>query len=127
MADPVTPQGDKSISALVSGIFEDTQGLIKQHISLAKTEFRAELNNLKTMAIGMAIGGGVAAIGAIFILVGVVHWVADRFPDLGYTGAYLVVGLVMAVIGVVTFLVTKKDSAKADLIPDRTIEKLQTG
>lgn len=122
----IEPHTENNLSGLITGIFDDTQGLIKQHIALAKVEFRSELENLKTMATGMAIGGALAAVGGLLVLIGIVHLVQIA-TGMHLWASYLTVGLVVAIGGVIVMVSTKKDIAKSDLIPDRTIEKLTNG
>ena len=111
------PAGPRQSTAeLASGIVEDAQRLVRLEIQLAKTE-------LKEMALRNAVALGLLLVTAALVFVALLVAVPVTLVLLGgrwwwglvWTGAYLLVGIVLALIGVKLL----------KLKPQRTLNSMQ--
>jgi hypothetical protein len=104
MPDNVQTEGPPNMAALVGGIIGDAQQLIRQEITLARSELQQEWNKIKTATVSMAAGGLVALVGVFLLAWGVVHllhWASGQ-PDpatVPLWGWFLIVGAVFAAVG----------------------------
>jgi putative superfamily III holin-X len=106
----------ESTGELASGIVEDAQRLVRLEIELAKTE-------LKEMALRNAVAFGMLFVTATLVFVAVLVAVPVTLVLLGghwwwglvWIGAYLLVGIVLALIGV----------KMLKLKPQRTLDSMQ--
>jgi Putative Actinobacterial Holin-X, holin superfamily III len=57
-----------SLVSLIAGLREDGRNLFREEILLAKTEISEKVSRFSRNGVGLAIGGGGALIGAIFLL-----------------------------------------------------------
>ena len=122
-ADPF-PNGktDRSLSQLFSDLVGDASLLIRQEIALAKAELTQALQSLGTGIGLVAAGGLVAFAGFLFLLAAASLGLATVLePWL----AALIVGGVVAVIGIILVLVGKGRLAANKLAPHRTIRSIE--
>jgi len=92
------PRNEPPIGGLVSDIVRDVRELIVEGATLTKLEVRDELGKAKTAAIEVGTGGVVLAIGALMLLLMIVHLLAALTP-IPLWGCYGIVGGVLLVIG----------------------------
>ncbi len=134
--DPYEPVGatpvpaDDSIPTLLKQLRDDSTSLVKQEVALFKTEMSEKASRLGRNSVYVAVGGFVALLGLIFILQAVSSLVTVGLVAAGLDPGYalwlgpLIVGLVVAIIGIV--LVQKGISTikSESLKPHQTIDSL---
>ena len=101
-----SPQGDdRSLGEIVGDISNDLTTLVKQELELAKTELKEEAGKAGKGA-GLLGGAGVSGLLALIFLSGALAYLLDSWIPREL--AFLVVGLVWAVIGAVLALSGRK-------------------
>ena len=65
-----------SLAALLGGIMQDAKDVLIQELTLAKLEGHDDVRQIKTAALSLGIGVGVAAVGGILLSVMLVHVLA---------------------------------------------------
>ena len=116
---PVAP----SLAALLGGIMKDAKDLLVQELTLAKLEGHDELRQIKTAALSLGIGVGVAAVGGILLIVMLVHVLA-AYTDIPLWGCYGIVGSVFGVLGWVLLASGKHKIEEIDVMP-QTVETMK--
>ena len=112
-----------SLAALLGGIMKDAKDLLVQELTLAKLEGRDELRQIKTAALSLGIGVGVAAVGGILLSVMLVHVLA-AYTDIPLWGCYGIVGSVFGVLGWVLLASGKHKIEEIDVMP-QTVETMK--
>src|ERR1041384_3196935 len=130
--DSMTRSRDEnSLVGLVSGLREDVHILIHKEIELAKTEVSEKLAAFKRNAVFLGIGGVIAYLGLIFLLLSLGFLVASGFESLGLsTGIALFLGfLAIAIVAIALggILVGKALNAfsKQSMVPEKTLNTLK--
>lgn len=112
----------RSLGELFASLSKDTTTLVRQEIELAKTEISEKASEAVKNVAALVVGGAVAYAALILILAAVAVGLAQIMePWL----AVLIVGVVVAIIGLL--LVQKGLSALKNfsLVPEKTIETLK--
>src|SRR5438552_373238 len=112
-----------SLAALLGGIMKDAKDLLGQELTLAKLEGQDELGQIKTAALSLGIGVGVAAAGGILLSVMLVHVLA-AYTDIPLWGCYGIVGGVLAVLGWMLLAAGKHKIEEIDVMP-QTVETMK--
>ena len=112
-----------SLAALLGGIMKDAKDLLVQELTLAKLEGHDELRQIKTAALSLGIGVGVAAVGGILLSVMLVHMLA-AYTDIPLWGCYGIVGSVFGVLGWVLLASGKHKIEEIDVMP-QTVETMK--
>ena len=112
-----------SLAALLGGIMKDAKDLLVQELTLAKLEGHDELRQIKTAALSLGIGVGVAAVGGILLIVMLVHVLA-AYTDIPLWGCYGIVGSVFGVLGWVLLASGKHKIEEIDVMP-QTVETMK--
>jgi hypothetical protein len=112
-----------SLAALLGGIMQDAKDLLVQELTLAKLEGHDELGHLKTAALALGIGVGVAAVGGILLSVMLVHVLA-AYTAMPLWGCYGIVGSVFGVLGGVLLASGKHKIEEIDMMP-QTVETMK--
>jgi len=106
MATDLHNSTDQSTTALVGGIVEDMQQLIKQQIQLARREITGDIQKAKMAALYYTVGMGICFLGAVSLclaLAHLLHWAtAPAGTDPAWYplwACYLTVGSVLVVAG----------------------------
>lgn len=121
---------ERSIGQLLKELRDETTTLLRQEVDLAKTEMSEKASQLGRNVGALAVGGGVAFLGALALLAAVIYGLTsllDQFMSVGVAIwlAPLLVGLVLAGIG---YSLTKKalDTLRQEsLAPRKTTQSLQ--
>jgi xanthine/uracil permease len=121
---------ERSIGQLLKELRDETTTLLRQEVDLAKTEMGEKAARTGKSLGALAMGGGVAFLGALALLAAVVYGltsILNQFMSVGVAIwlAPLIVGLVLASIGyslVQKALATLKQES---LTPQRTTQTLQ--
>ena len=124
MADRIPTESPQSMASLLGGIASDIQTLVRQEITLAKTEMLREWDKAKTAAGSMAVGAAVLALGGFFLCVTVVCVLAE-VAKLPWWASFLIVGGALAVLGLVLFYTGKNKAAQVNVIPPQTAETMR--
>ena len=112
-----------SLAALLGGIMKDAKDLLVQELTLAKLEGHDEVRQIKTAALSLGIGAGVAAVGGILLSVMLVHMLA-AYTDIPLWGCYGIVGSVFGVLGWVLLASGKYKIEEIDVMP-QTVETMK--
>jgi hypothetical protein len=112
-----------SLATLLSGIMKDAKDLLVQELTLAKLEGHDEVRQIKTAALSLGIGVGVAAVGGILLSVMLVHVLA-AYTDIPLWGCYGIVGSVFGVLGWVLLASGKHKIEEIDVMP-QTVETMK--
>ena len=121
-ADTTNPS---SLTELVSGIVSDAQTLIRQQVTMLRAEVKEDVRRTKDAAIYMGIGAGVAALGSLFLVIGVVYLLNYLAPTLPLFACWMIVGGVIVLGGGIAFVVGKRLFNSFNPLPDKTINALQ--
>ncbi|HKH44281.1 MAG TPA: phage holin family protein [Thermoanaerobaculia bacterium] len=121
---------ERSIGQLLKELRDETTTLLRQEVDLAKTEMSEKASRVGTNLGSLAVGGGVAFLGALALLAAVIYGLTsllNQFMSVGVAIwlAPLIVGLVLAAIG---YSLVKKALAtlkQESLTPTRTTQTLQ--
>jgi xanthine/uracil permease len=121
---------DRSIGQLLKELTHESSTLLKQEMTLAKTEMSEKASRVGANLGEVAVGGGVAFLGAIALLLAVVYGLTsllNKFMSLGVAAwlAPLIVGAVLAAVG---YSLIKKALAtlkQESITPQRTTQSLQ--
>ncbi|MEU4694829.1 phage holin family protein [Actinoplanes sp. NPDC023714] len=111
-----------SIGEIIGNISNDLSQLFRQEVELAKAEIRQEATKAGKAA-GMLGGAGFAGYLAVLLLSFAIVFGLGNVIDYGW--AFLIVGLVWAVIGAVLFVNGRKKLKTVDPVPRRTAETLK--
>ena len=113
---------ETSVGELIGNISNDLSQLFRQEVELAKAEIRQEATKAGKAA-GMLGGAGFAGYLAVLLLSFAIVFGLGNVIDYGW--AFLIVGLVWAVIGAVLFVNGRKKLKTVDPVPRRTAETLK--
>jgi hypothetical protein len=120
-----------SIPSLLRELRDETTTLLRQEVSLAKTELNENFSHLIHHSLQIAIGAFVAYAGLIVLLIGLGHLIgailvrAGVDPGLATWIAPAGVGLVVAIIGWAMLARAKHAIAHEDIAPRQTLESLR--
>jgi hypothetical protein len=78
MANVLQDAPESSIASLAGGIIADAQTLFKQELALAKREIADELIKAKEAAISLALGIGMASLGALSLMFMLVYFLGKK-------------------------------------------------
>ena len=115
-----------SVTGLVTGIVNDTQELIKQHLELFRTEVKEDFTKTKQAVIPLVIGVVVMGVGALlvcFTLVYLLEWAAR--PRLELWVCYAIVSGLFVLGGGILIYAGKKKFDSFNPLPDQTIKEIQ--
>lgn len=124
MADRIPSDASPNMSSLVTGIVSDVQTLVRQEVTLARTEIQREWEKAKTAAGSMAVGAAVLALGGILLCVMVVYLIHE-LGGLPLWASYLIVGGVLALLGAVLFYTGLNKASDINIVPPQTAESLR--
>lgn len=121
---------ERSIGQLLKELTQESSTLLKQEMNLAKTEMSEKASRVGANLGEVAVGGAVAFLGAIALLLAAVYGLTsllDQFMSLGVAAwlAPLIVGAVLAAVG---YSLIKKALAtlkQESITPQRTTQSLQ--
>src|SRR5215210_266184 len=115
--------GEPSLGQLFGDLARDVQTLFKQEIALAKTETTQSAKRAVMDIAKIVAGALVLYTGVIFLLAAAVFGLREL--DLPWSLSALIVGAVVAVIGLFLVLRAKSDLTSGSLAPTETIESLK--
>ena len=124
MSDHIPTESPPSMTSLLGGIVSDVQILVRQEITLAKTEIIGEWDKAKTAAGSMALGAAFLSLGGVLLCAAVIcalHEVAG----LPWWVSLLIVGGSLTVLGAGLFWAGRNQAAHVNLIPPQTAETMK--
>ena len=116
-----------SIGSLFSDLARETSALVRTEIQLAKTEIIERINRFGSGLV-LVIAGGLLLYAALLVLLFAATIALGQAFDWGATMPWLsplIVGAVVAAIGVALLLKGKGDMKPANLVPRRTVDSLK--
>lgn len=122
MAEGAGMRDDRSIGAVIGDAIGNLQDIVRSEIQLAKTETREEAVSAMR-ASGMLVGGVIAGLYALGLLLLAIAWGLSEFMDLWL--ALGIVFLVMAVIAGILIAVGKSRLSQINPKPEQTMETLK--
>ena len=115
---------DRSLGELLGQLSQDTITLVRQELTLAKTEMSQKLANV-TKNIGMlAAGGALAYAGVLMLVASVALLLTEVFHLPGWVSA-LLVGAVVTGIGGAMVMKGINAMRSTDLTPHQTLDSLK--
>jgi len=130
MAVPGERKEERSIGQLLKELTQESSTLLKQEVSLAKTEMSEKASRVGANLGAVAVGGSVALLGAIALLLAAVYGltsILNNFmnQEVAVWLAPLIVGGILAAVG---YSLIKKALAtlkQESITPQRTTQSLQ--
>lgn len=121
---------DRSLGQLLKELTSETTTLLRQEVDLAKTEMSEKASRLGTNLGSLAVGGGVAFLGALALLAAAIYGltsILDQFMSLGVAVwlAPLIIGLILAAVGYSLVKKALETLKRESLAPQKTTESLQ--
>jgi hypothetical protein len=128
MSDIRMEREERSLPALLSQLMRDSTDLVRQEIALAKAEAAEKVSQTTTAIVALAIGGAVAFAGFLVLLDAAVYALAELVGP--WTEDWpampsLIVGLVVAILGIVLVARGARSLSAGSLAPRRTVEQLR--
>lgn len=93
------PGAEPSLGALFRELSADAARLVRQEITLARTEMKQNVRAFATHAGSVALGGALAAVGALVLVAALIAFLGDVVMGERYWLAALVVGLLFLAVG----------------------------
>jgi MFS family permease len=127
MADRINtpePSSGPSLTALVAGIVNDLQRLLRQELELARTEIRQEWDKTKTAATSMVAAAALGAMAGLLLCVMIVALLAEE-AHLKWWWSFGIVGGVLALFSLLLFAVGRAKASEVRVIPPKTAETLK--
>jgi len=116
--------GDEpSIGELISILARDTQTLVKQEVTLAKTELNQSVKQLVSSIVKVVIGGLILYAGLIVLLFAAVGFVHRL--DFSWPVSALIVGGITLLVGLILVLIARSGMSGSNLMPTETIDSLK--
>ena len=121
---------ERSIGQLLKELRDETTTLLRQEVDLAKTEMGEKASRVGRNVGSLAVGGGVAFLGALALLAAVIYGltsILNQFMSVGVAIwlAPLIVGLVLAAVGYSLVQKALATLRQESLTPQRTTQTLQ--
>lgn len=115
---------ERPLTSLFTDLMRESSTLVQQEIALAKAEVTEKATQAGKSVAALAVGGAVAFVGLLFILMGVTYFLAEVLEWPRWVSA-LVVGLVVAAIGGLLLMKGRRDMEADKLKPQKTLHSLQ--
>jgi hypothetical protein len=109
---------------LLAGLMHDAMVLLRQEVALAKHELRAELWTIIFAVMSLGVGGGIAAIGGLLLILMLIH-LLQALTALPLWACYGIVGGLFAVVGGVLLILGKQKLAHMHLVPQDTVATMK--
>jgi len=132
MPEQVQVETQPSLTALVAGIINDVQQLIRQELALAKSEAKQEWDKTKTAAVSFGSAAVIGVLGVIHVslmLVFLLKWVtlpADQ-PEHGLPlwVCFGIIGGLFLIVGAILFVAGKNKAEQIHVVPPQTAETMK--
>jgi len=114
---------EPSIGELISNLARDTQTLVRQEVTLAKTELNRSVSQLVSSLVKVVVGGLILYAGLLVLLFAAVAGVHKL--DFSWAVSALIVGAVTLVIGFILLQMARSGLRGSNLMPTETIDSLK--
>lgn len=117
---------NRSITALMSELANETTTLVRQEVALAKAEGSEKLHQVTSGIKSLVVGGAILIVSLFYILDAVVYGIARLMPEAYqlWLGA-LIVGVVVGIVGVILIKKGSSQLQASSLKPSRTAESVK--
>lgn len=122
---------EHSVGELFKKLRDEGTTLFRQEVELAKVEMVEKARVAARNGMSMAIGGGVAYLGLLFILLGVSYIISALFREAGVSEMTsnwlgpLIVGVVVSIVGYVMLRSGMSALNRESMVPKQTIQSIQ--
>jgi hypothetical protein len=117
---------DRSLGTLVADLTRESTTLVQQEVALARAEVSEKVSQVGTALASLIIGGLVLFAGLLKLLDAAIYGIGEMFPpDLGPWLAALIVGAIVAIIGMVMLQKGRRNLKPEHLAPQRTVDSLK--
>ncbi len=126
-----TTETTHPVADLLRDLQEEFMTLLRQEIALAKSEMGEKARHLNRSAMALGVGAAVAFAGAIVLLLGVGALASWAFAEAGVPAALalwlgpIAVGLISLLVGWAFISKARRQLARENLMPERTVETLR--
>jgi len=119
------PDGDPSVTELVSGIVGDVQDLGKQHLALFRNELKKDIQKAAEGATALGAGLAVTQMGGLLLCLMLVHILSQCVPSLSIWVCYGVVGGIISVIGAIIVVIGYKKLNRAETLSPQSTQAMK--
>ena len=113
-----------SFASLIDGLIHDIKNLMAQEIRLAKHEIQEELGKARTATVSFGAGIGVAVVGALLLILMLVH-LLQALTALPLWACYGIVGGVCLAAALALLVKGKKTVADIHVVPPKTVQTMK--
>jgi len=124
MATNTQTEENTTITALVRGIVDDAQELVKQQFALFKAEVREDSRKTQEATTILGVGSLIGFAGILVLSFALAHGLYAANPNVGLWVWYLVVGLVVTGIGAALAYTGYQKFRSFNPLPDKTAKAL---
>lgn len=110
-------------AALLGGIVNDAQQLLKQELALARREILDEVTKAKVAAVSMAAAACFGAFAAALLILGACHWL-QWLTQLPLWTCYLIGAGILGVTAAILFVTAKNKASQVGMMP-QTVETMK--
>src|ERR1700722_14676022 len=100
MATDVQHETEPSTAALVSGIINDVQELLKQQLTLFKVELQQDMEKAKKAASSALLGLGITLAGTVVLALTLAYLLSWSLPAVPLWACHLIAGIVVTGLGI---------------------------
>lgn len=121
---PMEPSAEPSLAQLVGNLMDDARALFRGELELARAELRDELSKARRAGIVLGVGGALAAVGALLLVLMLVQMLI-AFAGMAPWLAYMLVGGGLTIVGVMALVVGARRAQTIDPVPRETLESVR--
>jgi uncharacterized membrane protein YqjE len=123
LSDTVEERAEPALGELFRQLAQDSATLVRQEVALAKAELQENVKQAVRSAAMVAVGGGIAVVGALVLVLFLVLALGDALNE--YWLGALIVGVVFLIAGGVLAMGSLRKLKGDGLAPERTIQTLK--
>lgn len=123
-ADGPRRADEASLAELVGSLVDDARLLLHKEIELARAEVSDELRKARQAGIALGVGGAIAAVGALLLVIMVVQMLI-AFVGMPAWMAYMLVGGALTIVGVMALIAGARRARAIDPLPRETIDSVR--
>lgn len=118
-----TQDDGHSLGGLITRLLNEVLRLLDQKLALLKLELREELGAAVRRSALLAVGGVVAVLGALLLVVALAIWIGEltRSPS----GGFAIIGGGLALGGALLLLTMRRRLAEQRVVPEQTVRELR--
>lgn len=115
---------DRPLTALLGDLMQDAATLVRKEVALARAEMSEKISQAGTGVAYLVIGGALA-FAALLVLLDALVLALVEILDISPTLAALIVGVIIAIIGLVLVQKGRRDLKPSHLTPERTVDSIR--